>query len=80
MTKFRLHDKFTVTGMQIGMILNTLWSVEELLEVMHDEVGPSNLDAFFDKDGNHIDISATCELIETILENNKMEVQYDQIR
>ena len=51
------------------MILNTLWSVEELLEVMHDEVGPSNLDEYFDDDGNHIDISATCELIETILEN-----------
>lgn len=69
MTKFRMSDKFIISGIQIGMILNTLWSVEELLEVMHDEVGPSNLDEYFDDDGNHIDISATCELIETILEN-----------
>ena len=69
MTKIRMHDKFIITGMQIGMILQTLWTAEELLEVMHDEAGPSNLDEYFDDDGNYIDISATCKLIETILEN-----------
>lgn len=37
------------------MINDLLQDVEELLEVMHDEVGPSNLDEYFDDDGNHID-------------------------